>query len=207
MVICKDFPKPQKEEQAYRESFLRDIQQAIIDAGGGALVLFTSYDHMEFFYNNCDQLKSKFDVYAQVYSQINRKTLVKHFKHNTNSVLLGAASFWEGLDVQGDALQLLVIDKMPFPNKSQDPFLDAMQSKNKDFFETEYLPRAIIRMKQGVGRLIRSKQDKGMVIIADSRLFPGASPYASKVFGAMPQMRYAPQLGVVKNYFDNLNPK
>jgi ATP-dependent DNA helicase DinG len=205
LVICQNFPKPQKEEQAYRETFLAEIQKAVIDAGGGALILFTSYDHMEYFFNNCDLLKSKFNVFAQVFSQINRKTLVNHFKKDPNSVLLGAASFWEGLDVPGDALRLLVIDKMPFPNKSQDPFLDAMESKNKEFFKEEYLPRALIRLKQGVGRLIRKKTDRGMIVIADSRCYPGHSPYANNVFKTMPPMRYAPHLGVVKPYFDDLN--
>src|SRR5690606_320649 len=139
----------------------------------GALILFTSYDHMNEFYANCGPLeKAGLKVYCQGSSQLNRTKLVEAFKKDVNSVLLGTASFWEGVDIPGDALRLLVIDKIPFPNKSQDSFLDAIEEINPRSFMEEYVPRSIIKLKQGVGRLIRTKSDKGLIIIADRRVHP-----------------------------------
>lgn len=201
LVICQTFPKPYKEEKGYRELFLSQMQQAILHCDGGALVLFTSYDHLKFFFDNCDEIKKKFKVYAQYFSNINRKNLVKIFKEDANSVLLGTSSFWEGLDVPGHALRLLIIDKIPFPNKNQDPVLDAMADYNENFFNEEYLPRAILKLKQGYGRLLRNQNDKGMIILADPRGYPGQTSYSTKIFNSFPTMRYANNLDVVNPYF------
>ena len=207
LVIVNDWPVPQKQEQEYREVFLTQVQKSIIDADGGALVLFTSYDHMKYFFDNCTEIQKHYNVYAQKLSMISRKNLIQKFKEDEKSVLLGAASFWEGLDVPGMALKLLVIDKLPFPNKMQDPFLDALDEIKDNAFAEDYLPRAIIRLKQGFGRLIRNKDDKGLVVLADSRCNPSGpnrKNYSGLVKSSFPNMRWANNTSVVKDYFKSI---
>src|SRR5438552_15775249 len=98
-----------------------------------------------------------------------RRQLLERFKNNPRTVLLGTSSFWEGIDVVGDALSVLVIAKLPFHVPS-DPVFAARGEQFDDAFQQFSLPQAILRFKQGFGRLIRSHQDRGVVAVLDSRL-------------------------------------
>lgn len=189
LVVPDTIPSP-KNEFEYREAFLHQVQDAILASQGRALILFTSYSHLNYFYENCHKIKGKYTVLAQGDGKLNRMDMVKKFKEDNHSVLLGTSSFWEGIDVQGDALSLLVIDRLPFTNPKQDPILDALSElmDYNTFFNEEYIPRAIIKLKQGVGRLIRSKEDRGVVLIADTRILPGNARYASRFLESLPKM-------------------
>jgi len=189
LVVPESIPSP-KNEFEYRKAFLQQVQDAILAAQGRTLVLFTSYSHLNYFYDNCHKVKKKYTVLAQGDGKLNRMDMIKKFKEDNHSVLLGTSSFWEGIDVQGDALSLLVVDRLPFTNPKQDPILDALSElmDYNTFFNEEYIPRAIIKLKQGVGRLIRSKEDKGVVLIADTRILPGNAKYAHRFLEALPKM-------------------
>jgi ATP-dependent DNA helicase DinG len=102
-----------------------------------------------------------------------RNTLLEKFRVSGNGVLLGAASFWEGVDVPGDALSVVVIDRLPFA-APDDPVLearlDAVRRTGGNPFRDEQLPQAVIALKQGAGRLIRSHADRGVLVLCDPRL-------------------------------------
>ena len=203
LIVPENIPIPlYNQESQYKEEFLKSCKEAIKISNGKAMILFTSYSHLNYFYENAKDLRKKYKVFAQGIGEINRSKMIKEFKEDTNSILLGTSSFWEGVDVPGEALSLLIIDKIPFPNIKQDPVLDAMQEKNSDtFFNLEYLPRAILTLKQGIGRLIRTKTDKGCVIIGDKRIIPGCKNYSYKFLNTIPQMPFSNNIESLKHFF------
>ena len=118
-----------------------------------------------------------------------KRTLLQRFLDTPGSVLVGSASFWEGIDVPGAALQCVIIDKLPFP-PPHDPLVQArskeLESRGRDPFNDYYLSEAAISLKQGAGRLIRSETDLGLLVIADPRL--RQMPYGRKLRAALPPM-------------------
>ena len=118
-----------------------------------------------------------------------KRTLLQRFLDTPRSVLVGSASFWEGIDVPGDALQCVIIDKLPFP-PPHDPLVQArskeLESRGRDPFNDYYLSEAAIALKQGAGRLIRSETDRGLLVITDPRLRQMA--YGRKLRAALPPM-------------------
>jgi len=118
-----------------------------------------------------------------------KRTLLQRFLDTPRSVLVGSASFWEGIDVPGDALQCVIIDKLPFP-PPHDPLVQArskdLEARGRDPFNDYYLSEAAISLKQGAGRLIRSETDLGLLVITDPRL--RQMPYGRKLRAALPAM-------------------
>ena len=118
-----------------------------------------------------------------------KRTLLQRFLDTPRSVLVGSASFWEGIDVPGDALQCVIIDKLPFP-PPHDPLVQArskeLESRGRDPFNDYFLSEAAISLKQGAGRLIRSETDLGLLVITDPRL--RQMPYGRKLRAALPAM-------------------
>ena len=118
-----------------------------------------------------------------------KNELLRHFRESGNAVLVGSQSFWEGVDVPGDALSLVIIDKLPFA-APDDPVLsariDALNRQGKNAFMHYQLPHAVINVKQGAGRLIRSERDQGVLVIGDPRLVTKA--YGKKVWRSLPPM-------------------
>jgi ATP-dependent DNA helicase DinG len=118
-----------------------------------------------------------------------KRTLLQRFVDTPRSVLIGSASFWEGIDVPGDALQCVIIDKLPFP-PPHDPLVQArskdLESRGRDPFNDYFLSEAAISLKQGAGRLIRSETDLGLLVITDPRL--RQMPYGRKLRAALPAM-------------------
>jgi Rad3-related DNA helicase len=127
---------------------------------------------------------------------------LRRFRHEPGSVLFATRSFWEGVDVVGDALSLVAIDKMPF-SAPDDPVVQArverMKREGKDWFNDLMLPQATLQLKQGFGRLIRSREDRGVVAILDSRLI--RKPYGRQVLGALPDARRTDKIEVVERFF------
>ncbi|MEY4414445.1 MAG: hypothetical protein RIQ53_1738 [Pseudomonadota bacterium] len=124
-----------------------------------------------------------------VQGQHPKRTLLQRFLDTPRSVLVGSASFWEGIDVPGEALQCVLIDKLPFPPPG-DPLVQArsqaLQAEGRDPFDAYYLAEAAIALKQGAGRLIRSEDDLGLLVIADPRL--RQMPYGRRLRAALPPM-------------------
>lgn len=122
-----------------------------------------------------------------------------------NAVLIGSQSFWEGVDVRGDALSVVIIDKLPFA-PPDDPVLAArieeLEGRGLNGFVHHQLPEAIITLKQGAGRLIRDTTDRGVLMICDSRLI--SKPYGRRIWQSLPPFKRTRELGVVTAFFEDI---
>lgn len=174
LEIVADLPDPSVEKQAYESKILPTLRHYISLNDGHAFILFTSYDMLR---KVCDSLtpwmESKgLKIYSQA-SGVPRNQLLDEFKANPKGVLFGAESFWQGVDVPGDALKLVVISKLPF-SVPDHPLLEAkledIRKKGGNPFRDYQLPEAVIKFKQGFGRLVRTATDKGVVLVTDPRL-------------------------------------
>jgi ATP-dependent DNA helicase DinG len=119
-----------------------------------------------------------------------------------NAILIGSHSFWEGVDVRGEALSLVVIDKLPFA-PPDDPVLaariDKINKEGRNAFMEYQLPHAVINLKQGAGRLIRDETDRGVLMICDPRLI--SRPYGRKIWQSLPPMKRTRNLAEVEEFF------
>jgi ATP-dependent DNA helicase DinG len=127
--------------------------------------------------------------------------LLVRFRTLGNAVLLGAASFWEGVDVRGEALSVVLIDKLPFA-PPDDPVLaariEALRAEGGNPFMEYQLPQAVLQLKQGVGRLIRGETDHGVLVLCDPRLYGKA--YGRTVRASLPPMRQTRELADVREF-------
>jgi ATP-dependent DNA helicase DinG len=133
-----------------------------------------------------------------------RTELLDAFRNAGNAVLVGSQSFWEGVDVRGDALSLVIIDKLPFA-PPDDPVLAArievMEKKGLNGFMHHQLPEAIITLKQGAGRLIRDVEDRGVLMICDPRLI--SKPYGRRIWQSLPPFKRTRVQDEVVAFFQN----
>ena len=165
---------PFPEESNFVDEVSLFIKDIILPQKKGTLVLFTSFSHIKGVYK---QIKDDFEERGRELliqgSGKSRSKLLSLFKENEGAVLLGTGSFWQGVDIPGKALEIVVIEKLPFPNPS-DPLIAAktsyFESKGLGGFSSYMLPLSVLRFKQGFGRLIRSTHDMGMVLILDKRV-------------------------------------
>jgi len=175
----------------------RDYTEAVVDAalpvitaaGGRAFLLCTTLKAVKFC---AEKLKDEFEKRGLgfplfVQGDAGRTELLDRFRASGNGVLIGSQSFWEGVDVRGDALSLVIIDKLPF-SPPDDPVLAAriaaMEKKGLNGFVHHQLPEAIINLKQGAGRLIRDETDRGVLMICDPRLI--SKPYGKRIWQSLP---------------------
>ncbi len=172
-VVNEQFLNYGRQEQEKLEL----VRQAVLTVGGGALLLFTSHKAMNIAYDALVNDFSDSGLHPLKQGDHSRDYLINTMRSKDYSVLFGTASFWEGVDVQGDHLRLVVIDKLPFDNPFN-PLIKAIskiiESQGKNPFSEFSIPRAVLRYKQGIGRLIRSKKDRGVLLILDSRIFSKA---------------------------------
>jgi ATP-dependent DNA helicase DinG len=136
-----------------------------------------------------------------------RSEMLERFRSLGNAVLLGSASFWEGVDVRGDALSLVVIDKLPFA-PPDDPVLaarlEALERSGGNPFLDYQLPQAAIALKQGAGRLIRDETDRGVLVICDPRLL--SRPYGKRILAGLPPMKLVRELEEAVAFFERSSP-
>ena len=133
---------------------------------------------------------------------VGRTELLDQFRKAGNGVLIGSQSFWEGVDVRGEALSLVIIDKLPFA-PPDDPVLAArievMEKKGMNGFVHHTLPEAIINLKQGAGRLIRDEGDRGVLMLCDPRVI--TKPYGRRIWQSLPSFKRTRDLGEVRAFF------
>jgi ATP-dependent DNA helicase DinG len=188
----------------YTDSVVEAAWPAVKAAKGGAFFLCTSLRAMR---RTHELLKAKLedegiDMPLLVQGEGSKNDLLQRFRHHGASILVGSQSFWEGVDVRGEALSLVVIDKIPFA-PPDDPVLSArieqMKKEGRNAFMEYQLPRAVINVKQGAGRLIRDESDKGVLMICDPRLI--SKPYGRRVWQSLPPMKRTRELQVVLDFF------
>lgn len=177
---------PQPKEDGFVDALYDQVLPVLTASEGGAFVLFTSFRIMQQFEEKL--LDSEFNVLTQ--GATSKREMLKDFVEKPKAVLLGTMSFWEGVDVPGEALRCVVIDKLPFESPF-DPVikarLNAMQEAGQNSFMEYQVPRAVITLRQGAGRLIRSTEDNGVLMICDARL--RTTRYGRVFLNSLPRMR------------------
>lgn len=176
MFVASDVPEVNTvSQEAYAASISKYIESAAIACKGRMLVLFTSQEMLKTTHEllkNSDTLED-YNILSQGISSNSKARLIKHFQNFDKSILLGTASFWDGLDMPGETLQCLMIVRLPFSSPA-DPITEArcqrIKEKGGNPFSSYSLPEAIMRFRQGFGRLIRTNEDKGVFIVCDKRI-------------------------------------
>jgi ATP-dependent DNA helicase DinG len=201
LYVPMEMPDPASPE--YMPAVVRCAATLVELAGGGAFLLFTSHRALEHAARSLRELwKSRpagaFHLLVQ--GEMPREQLLREFREHGDAVLLGTASFWEGVDVRGHALRLVVIDRLPFASPD-DPVTRArarqVREQGGNPFKDFQLPEAALALQQGVGRLIRSETDTGVVAICDPRLY--GKGYGSKLLDALPPMMRTRSLADVRD--------
>ena len=195
---------PEPNSYGYTDAVVDAAFPAVIAAGGGTFFLCTSLRAMR---RTHELIKARLedeghDLPLLMQGEGSKSELLERFRHLGNAVLVGSQSFWEGVDVRGEALSLVVIDKIPFA-PPDDPVLSArieqMKQQGRNAFMEYQLPRAVINVKQGAGRLIRDETDRGVLMICDPRLL--SKPYGRRVWQSLPPMKRTKILSDVIDFF------
>ena len=200
LVAPRNMPDPNSEQ--FTETVVDYALSLIESSKGRAFLLFTSYKALR---QAETLMRGRMDYPLLVQGDTPRDLLLETFREKGNAVLLGTSSFWEGVDVRGAALSLVIIDKLPFASPG-DPVLQArieqIKKNGQNAFFDFQLPNAVITLKQGVGRLIRDVTDKGVMVICDPRL-TGKS-YGKVFLKSLPPMKRVVDPAIVKAFLEQL---
>ncbi len=191
LTLVTDLPDPSAQRQDFEKALPAQIRHYIAKTNGHAFILFTSYDLLRrcaaALVPWCSQ--QGMNLYSQAGDQT-RSQLLDAFRKNPRSVLFGTDSFWQGVDVPGDALQNVIITKLPF-SVPDHPLLqarlEAIRESGGNPFRDYQLPEAVIKLRQGFGRLIRTATDSGIVVILDPRV--KTKPYGRTFVQSLPNMK------------------
>ncbi|MBJ9942260.1 ATP-dependent DNA helicase [Burkholderia multivorans] len=196
---------PQPSSPAFTDAVFDAALPAIEAAGGGVFMLCTTLRAVDRIASKLrDVIESRgWNTPLLVQGDASRTELLDRFRAYGNAILVGSQSFWEGVDVRGDALSLVVIDKLPFA-PPDDPVLaarlDALAKKGLSPFAVHQLPQAVITLKQGAGRLIRAETDRGVLMICDTRLVD--KPYGRRIWQSLPPFKRTREIAVVQDFFE-----
>ena len=192
LYCCGDIVSP-KIKDKYLDELVEKIKELVLLTNGKAMVLFTSKHDMNYVYQKIGKKLNGLDVYIQ--NDGSSQDIIKEkFRNNINSILFSTGIFWEGIDIKGESLSNLIIARLPFP--VVDPIIEYKSSLYKDGFKEVYIPEMLIKLKQGVGRLIRSETDKGIVSILDSRV----SKYEDVIKETLPIKNFTYDIEDVKKF-------
>ena len=189
LILVDGMPDPTADREQFDARCVALIRRYVARSDGRAFVLFTSYEMMRRAASELTPWLAEQDL--ALYSQadgVPRHEMLQRFKSNPRSVLFGADSFWQGVDVPGDALQNVIITKLPFSVPDQPLLqarLEAIRKRGGNPFMEYQVPEAAIRLKQGFGRLIRSQQDRGIVVLLDPRV--RTKRYGQILLDSLPQ--------------------
>ncbi|MDH5784821.1 MAG: ATP-dependent DNA helicase [Chromatiales bacterium] len=191
---------PEPNSPGYTAAVIEAALPVLAASRGRAFLLFTSHRALK---EAAELLAGRLDYPLLIQGDAPRSRLLDEFREKGNAVLLGTGSFWEGVDVRGEALSCVIIDKLPFASPG-DPVLqariDAMREVGGNPFMEYQLPQAVITLKQGVGRLIRDVSDRGVLMLCDPRL--GTKNYGRIFLDSLPPMSKTLKLEVVQRFFN-----
>jgi ATP-dependent DNA helicase DinG len=198
LYVPRGLPDPNN--KSYTDRMMESVIPILEITQGKTFLLFTSYRALE---RAAEILKDRVSFPLLIQGSMPKHELIEQFKTLGNAVLLATSSFWYGVDVRGDALSCVIIDKLPF-SAPDDPILQAriamLRKQGADPFMTYQLPNAVLTLKQGAGRLIRDHQDRGVLMICDPRLV--GSRYGQTFLKSLPDMPRTRDLENVKSFFE-----
>ena len=196
---------PEPNDPMYTGAAAQAMVPVIAASGGGAFVLCTSHRALQSYAGLLRNALPTLLVMAQ--NDFPKPELLRRFVEAGNAVLVATASFWEGVDVKGAALRLVIIDKLPFAAPGDpvlDAKLDAIKLAGGNPFNDDQLPRAIVTLRQGVGRLIRDETDRGLLMLCDPRL--KSKSYGKKVLASLPPMPVLGSLAETESWMRAIAP-
>ena len=201
IYVPDNIPDPNQEPGAYRQNITKHIKEIISLTQGRSFILFTSFEMLNAVY---EKIKDNMDTYT-LFKQGDkpRYQLLEEFKVSKKPVLFGTATFWQGVDVPGEALKCVIITKLPFAVPS-DPIIEArmelLKAQNKNPFMDYQVPQAITLLRQGFGRLIRTATDTGIVAILDPRI--KSKFYGRHFLNSLPDCKNVSDIKEIKNFLD-----
>ncbi|MEQ1885809.1 MAG: ATP-dependent DNA helicase [Bryobacteraceae bacterium] len=197
LYVPQDLPDPRN--QAFTSSAAREIIELLMLSKGRAFVLFTSYQQMRQIY---DRVSLEIPYQTLMQGTGPRSALLDEFRSTPNAVLFATSSFWQGVDVPGDQLSCVIIDKLPFAVPS-DPVVEAriaaIKNDGGEAFSSYQVPQAAIALKQGFGRLIRSRTDRGVLALLDNRITK--TRYGQIFFDSLPDYAFTTKREDVEKFF------
>lgn len=201
VAVVRDVSAPNM--TAYTREVQACLQELLEVMRGRTLVLFTSYRALNTFYEGLKEPLEAKGILIYKQGDSSRQQIIQNFKEGDRGVIFGTASFWEGIDIQGEDLSCVVIMKLPFQVPSE-PVVEArverMEAAGKDSFSKFMLPNAVIKFKQGFGRLVRSKEDRGVVVVFDPRIY--TKSYGKVFLRSLPQ-----NTAICINSFEDISKK
>ncbi len=198
LYVPQHLPDPRS--PAFTKAAAEEIARILLHSRGRAFVLFTSHQQMRMVY---DRVSLEIEYPTLLQGTGPRSALLEEFRSTPNCVLFATSSFWQGVDVQGDQLSCVIIDKLPFAVPS-DPVVEARIARIREnggnpFYDYQ-IPQAALALKQGFGRLIRSKTDRGVLALLDNRITK--QRYGQVFFDSLPDYRFTTSLNEVEEFFD-----
>jgi len=189
---------PDPRDATYNGAVIDEIRALVLAAGGGAFLLFTSYNAMNQAYYT---LRGDWPFLTLRQGDQSKMAIMRQFLANGSAVLFATKSFWEGVDIKGHALRLVVIDKIPFaqPSPVHVARCDYVEKQGGSWFADLALPEAILSLKQGFGRLIRTRTDTGVVALLDPRIT--RKPYGKRIVTALPPAGVARDVDAVAAFY------
>ncbi|MBW2624154.1 MAG: ATP-dependent DNA helicase, partial [Deltaproteobacteria bacterium] len=197
LYVPNRLPPPRSRD--FLSGLVSEIEKLLEISRGRAFVLFTSYRNMHY---AAEHLSERLSWPCLVQGQAPRSTLIDQFRKETDSVLFATHSFWQGVDVPGESLSAVIIDKLPFTPPGRPLFkarLERLADEGRDPFMSYQVPEAIISLKQGLGRLIRSSSDRGLLAVLDTRITN--SGYGRKFLRSLPASPLTRDLDEVRVFF------
>ena len=199
LYLPEDLPEPSSFN--YTEKLIEAAMPVLKASKGRAFLLFTSYRAL----NEANKLlEKKLDYPILIQGSLPKHQLLQKFRDLGNAILLGTSSFWEGVDVRGEALSCVIIDKLPFASPG-DPVmqarLDGIRNQGGNPFMDYQLPQAVIALKQGAGRLIRDMKDYGVLMIGDNRI--KTKRYGKVFIQSLPDMPQTPRINDVQAFYES----
>lgn len=198
LYIPRKFPEPS--HQNFVDAVADAVSKIIEISKGRAFVLFTSFQNMRRVY---EKIKDVIEYPILLQGDKPKTKLIEEFKERGNAVLLATNSFWQGVDVAGEALSCVIIDKLPF-SVPTDPVIEAkverIRKQDKNPFYEYQLPEAVLSLRQGLGRLIRSKNDRGIMALLDKRVYE--KEYGRYVIMSLNEMNITNDINLLKQQWD-----